>query len=162
MKNIFLFTCLVLLTSVATTGCRRVPKPEGFPPIYPGLIKIVQEGKPLADAEVLLFSKDKSCRWAVSGTTDSDGVARLRTHGRFDGAPEGTFIVTVLKTDADPYESGEVRTKAINVYTYVDKKYTDAATSPLEIKIEKRKNQETFDLGPGGRVLFESIDPRGA
>lgn len=162
MKKTFIHVSLFLLLSVLATGCRHVPKPKDFPPVYPCSIAVTQEGKPLADAEVLLFSKDESCRWAVAGTTDSAGVARLRTHGRFVGVPEGTFVVTVIKTDTDPYEPGEDRRKPINVYTYVGKQYTHISTSPLEIKIEKRKNNATFDLGPGGRVLFESIAPGGA
>jgi hypothetical protein len=149
---------LVLFFSILQ-GCRGHSKPDGFPPIYDCSITLTQEGKPLVNATLILFSEDGHCSWSVGGTTDKSGVAKIFTHGLFPGAPAGTFLVTVSKTEADAYEQGEVRTKSINVYTLIDKKFSNSSTTPLEIIIKEGKNNQTFDLGTATRTLFESIAP---
>jgi hypothetical protein len=157
MKKIYLL--ILSLCFLMIQGCGGSPKPDGFPIIYDCSITLTQEGKPLTGADIILFSKDGQCSWSVGGTTDSNGKAVIFTHGRFSGVPAGDFLVTVSKTEAERYESGEVRTKPINVYTFVDKKFSDKSTTPLEITIPKGKIQQIFDLGPATRTLFESIPP---
>jgi hypothetical protein len=157
MKKIYLL--IFVFCFLIVQGCGHSLKPDDFPIIYGCSITLTQEGKPLAGANVILFSKDGSCSWSVGGTTDSNGTAVIFTHGRFSGAPAGDFLVTVTKTEAEPYEPGEVRTKPINVYTFVDKKFSDSSTTPLEITISKGKIRQTFDLGAATRTLFESISP---
>lgn len=162
MKILFpLFSgCLVLLSLLI--GCSKTPRPAGFPSIYPCKIVLKQGENPLVDATVTLFSQDQSCSWAIGGTTDSQGVATLITHGRFKGAPEGRFVVTVTKTESEGHDQGEFRTKPIKIYSLVDMKYQENNSSPLELVIKKGKNQFEFDLGPPIRVLSETISPRGA
>ena len=141
------------------SGCSDAKRPADLPQLHLTSITFTQEDQPLSGAEIIFFSKDNSCRWAVAGTTDSNGTAVLHTHGRFIGAPEGTFVITVSKTETENSEQGEVQTKPILVYTLVNKKYCSQATSPLEIKIEKGKNAKTFDLGKAEKTLLEKIDP---
>lgn len=162
MRQIHLTLCAAISAMLVFAGCRQALKPEGFPPIYSCTIMLTQEGKPLTDAEVILYSDDDSCPWAVTGTTDSAGVAKIRTHGRFGGAPGGRFIVTVSKLESENANQGEIRTKPIFVYTFVDKKYMNPSTSTLDVEIKKKGNRFEFDLGPSERKLYETISPTGA
>jgi hypothetical protein len=155
------FLGLVLLV----TGCGPT-LPKGFPKLYPTILTVTQEGQPLADADVLLYSAtDSSLRWVVSGRTDASGQAQLKTVATaqisVSGAPLGKFKVTVIKNRADeipvlsPVASSEEmaahRAKMVKlkpkIYWYVEEQYIDVGKTPIEIEIQAKKNVIAVDAG---------------
>ena len=93
----------LLTASVFAVGCAEPQKPDGIPELYPCVVKLTQEGEPLADASILCLSDDpKLIRWAVTGRADANGVAKIFTMGKFEGAPLGDFAVVVSKAPTQP------------------------------------------------------------
>src|SRR5690606_8372893 len=85
-------------------GCGE-SRPEGLPALFPASVTIEQDGKPLSDATVTLVPTDPAlARWPVGGQTDATGTANLKTYMQYEGAPAGSFKVTVNKniTKGDP------------------------------------------------------------
>ena len=134
---------------------------------HPATITITQEGEPLGDADVFLFSlDDPSSRWIINGRTDSSGNAQLFTLAgaqiRRPGAPEGRFKVTVARSVADevpsqplPREPAEVhrayreqlRQNWPHTHHFVEEQYMFSDTSPLEVTIERKRNTLTLNAG---------------
>lgn len=134
---------------VSLTGCHGEPVPEGLPKLFPCELTFEQEGKPLVGAVVMLTSKNKPCPWSVGGTTDENGTAIIRTHGKFVGAPEGTFIVTVNKEELE--DLPEDSNKRPMVYSLVDSQYTTSDESTLEVVVSA-KTIENYDIGAEARI----------
>lgn len=136
-------------------GCFGEKRPEGFPDIYPCEIKITQEGQPLSDATIVLFNGQPDLdRWAVSGITDQSGLAQMKTNGKYPGAPLGNFTVCVSREELSEGEEKIIGGEKIKTdqkkFLLVEKKYSDSASSPLKISIEKKKNH--FDLDAGKKI----------
>lgn len=162
MKNI-LYPLLGVVVFSLLIGCSGEKRPEGMPKLYPCSITVLQEGKPLENASIDLIMKNGSFKWPVSGTTDSSGVAELRTHGLYPGAPSGTFTVTIEKREPesdprpilDPVMGSNP--KPIKIFSFVDQKYTDPKTTPLEITIEQKSLKKEFDLGKPIRKHVDTL-----
>lgn len=151
---------------VFIAGCGE-ERPAGMPKIYPATMTVTyDDGTPADGATVLLIApKDSPATgWTCGGTTGPDGTVELRTHGRFLGAPEGTFKVTVMRAigetgDPDPstmtdeeYQKAMERFKAsltqtVN-YNMIEAEYGAADKTPLEITVEPKKGQK-FTLTVG-------------
>ncbi|MDR1268816.1 MAG: hypothetical protein LBK82_04775, partial [Planctomycetaceae bacterium] len=102
-------------------------------------------------------------KWSVGGGTDENGQVVLMTNGRYAGAPEGKYKITVDKVvskvppipkESELPEDEKQRQKIfddINKQTtitrIVDEKFLDEKKTPLELEIVKGKNKQTFDLG---------------
>jgi len=146
--------CPVVLCLVVA-GCGGEPKPDGFPKLYPVSLKFIQEGEPCADTLVFLFPQEKS-KWSSGGVTNSDGVAVLRTHGKFVGVPAGKYKLTVQKYETVSKGSQNSELGApikIEVYDIIDANYRDPDKTPLEIEVVSGKNKfEPFDLGKKIRI----------
>lgn len=154
----------LLLAIFSFAGCGE-PKPEGLPTLYPALITILQDGKPLDGATVTLIPEDTSLsRWPVGGDTDTSGVAKLHTFHRYEGAPAGKFKVTVNKTittgDPKPVHPGEnatfeqlqaydkaMKTGKFEVFKVVAPKFRIVNTTTLEVDISATgDNSKTLDV----------------
>ena len=149
----FIFPCVLILLSV--TGCSRHLKPDGFPPLYPASVQVIQGGKPLEGARVCLYRKDDTPqKWGIIGETDSSGKAVLVTHGKFYGAPEGEYFVVVEKQeDVSVSRSGDGT--AVDSYTLVEEQYGNKEKTPLQFRVQKRgKNFEEFDVGQAVRIFL--------
>ncbi|MDR0608658.1 MAG: hypothetical protein LBG58_00935 [Planctomycetaceae bacterium] len=136
----FVFPVIVLFIF---TGCRFKPAtPSGFPKkLYPCEVTILQAGTPLQGARVTLFHQDENQKnWGVSGITDTKGVVSFYTYGKWEGAPEGTFKVTVVKRFVEGPENKEI------TYTLIDEKFAEPETTPIELEI-KGETTQTFDIG---------------
>ena len=164
MKHLQIFA--TLLIAITIIGCSGAPRPDGLPKLYPCTITIKQDGKPLEDATVQLYDPTVTNRWTVSGVTNASGVAVMRTHGQFPGAPQGRFKVilskTVTESDTIPGDGENAPPKSIGntrIYSLVGKEYTKHESTPLEIIIENKKRNETCDIGNAERVLIETIKP---
>lgn len=135
--------------SIVIAGCGPA-LPDGMPKLYPTTLTFTQEGKPLAEASVVLIPQF-DCPWMVGGLTDANGQVPLKTHGKYDGAPAGKFKICVTKTVSEgelpSMDSSQARV-AMTFYEAVELQYSKAETTPLEIDIEPKQTEEkTFDVG---------------
>ena len=80
---------------VSTLGCA---KKAPWEKVYPATGKISFNDKPLAGAQITLVPEDTKVPNSVrpSATSKDDGTFELGTYSHKDGAPEGTYKVTVL------------------------------------------------------------------
>lgn len=146
-----------LTASVFDVGCAQPQKPDGMPELYPCVVKLTQEGEPLADASILCLSDDpKLIRWAVTGRADANGVAKIFTMGKFEGAPVGDFAVVVSKNaesaNADGADGSDDlgasgTTASEPVVSLVALELTEKATTPLRMTVEAKSNEFEFDCG---------------
>lgn len=165
---------LLIGVVLGSFGCSRGPKkPEGMPKLYPTEITVNSESGPVADAIVSLVPADGSrAQWSSGGRTNAQGMARVKTHGQFDGVPTGKYKVIVKKTvtegeapppmgtDAesqriyDEYMSSGNKQKFFNV---VDAKFNSVKTTPLGVDVAEQKlNATTVDIGAEVKVELKS------
>ena len=157
--RIFLAITLVLCVF---SGCKQQKRPDGFPDLFPCVLKITQEEKPLEGAMVRLIGESGSSEWIISGRTDANGAAKIFTHADFAGAPEGTFKVCISKNEAESskyvepadnmsqeWKEWRVKTseEKLATYRYVKSEYENPRQTPHSITITKGKNEATFDVG---------------
>jgi hypothetical protein len=155
-----LLMCVVPIILLGSAGCSRELKPDGFPPLYPVKIKVIQGGVPLAGADISLHHKgDQPQKWGIIGTTDKNGTAIMVTHGKFFGAPEGEYCVTVEKNEVVPVpkskkiatdEAGECDT-----FSLIELQYINQEKSPLNLQVKKGRNYQEFDVGHACREFVE-------
>jgi len=129
-------------------------KPEGLPDLHAVTLTVTQDGSPLAGASVQLVPADPSSnKWVSGGTTDADGNAEIKTHGKFPGAPAGKYKVTISKTlteDLNPEADANdpMAEKKTKIYDLVDLKFGAAATTTAEIEVVAGSNSpEPIDVG---------------
>jgi len=166
MDKKYIGTLLVLAVVLTcfSGGCNRGPqKPPGMPDLFPCKITITQEGTPLAGGAVVLFPKSGGSNgWNTEGVTNANGVADLKTHLEFQGAPAGDYVVLVTKTEmspsawpidppADPvakedWYNGKAAEKR-TTYRLVKPEFGDSKKTPHSITIAKGKNEASFDVG---------------
>lgn len=131
------FFSLMLLVSIG--GCSSS---EG-PPLYPVSGRLFVDGKPADQAQVILHpvdGKDFDRRGArPSGITEQDGTFQITTYTKGDGAPEGTFAVTVSwPEDPNSLEPSPDRLRGL---------FLLPQKSSIKVKIEPRQNQlKTIEL----------------
>ena len=99
MKNIVTLrnALFAALACVLIVGCSK-PAPEGMPETVPFKVKVVNGSKGIADVQVVM--ENPSGTGAVSGTTDSSGVAVMKTNYKnytTKGAPLGDYKVRCIK-----------------------------------------------------------------
>jgi hypothetical protein len=155
------YLSIIFLGTLFFIGCSRTEYPKDLPTLYPVKIKMTQQEVPLVDASVFLTPADGS-KWNAGGTTDSNGIVVLYTHGRYKGAAAGTYKVTV-----DKYEIGQEKPNAQEIYlktgnypesdtfSFVDIQYTNPNKTPLEIIVSKNNGYFNFDLGAAVHILLE-------
>lgn len=153
------YSILVTISTLAflLSGCGP-QKPDGFPKLYPISIKVLQEGKPLDNASVSLRLVDESMVWSIGGKTDDKGVAVLWTHGKYQGAPEGKFKVSINKTfnegekemleAADRNDFAAAAKIPVKSYSFVKTEYNSLETTPVVIDITPKSRMIDVDAGP--------------
>ena len=98
MKQWFALIVLCSLT-IILTGCAK----KGLPGLVPGKGVVLYDGKPLADAFVMLSpANDVSGLRGATGTTNEAGEFTLMTLDSNDGVQPGEYIVTIEKTKRAP------------------------------------------------------------
>ncbi|MDR3108226.1 MAG: hypothetical protein LBU65_00875 [Planctomycetaceae bacterium] len=95
MKHFIYFALCIILV----TGCSGTQQPDDFPSgLAPVEIKLVNQGKPIEKAGVLLVP-DQQTKHRVAGNTDETGTVKLETainnYSKI-GVPTGTYQVLVL------------------------------------------------------------------
>lgn len=153
---------------IGLVGCGE-PHPDGMPALYPASVIIMQDGKPLPDATVTLVPTDSALtRWPVGSVTDATGKAKLKTYAKYDGAPAGSFKVTVNKSetsgDTKPVHPGAkatpqqlsqydraMKTGSFQVTRVVAPKFRLPTTTTLSIDVSANEPNE-FPLDVGAAV----------
>lgn len=167
-----MYRFIFLFLSLAVLGCRGESRPAGFPKLYACSITVIQDGKPLAECSVSLTPLDPENKWSSGGVSDAVGITRPKTHGRFEGVPEGVYKVVVLKkkSEGERFEvpmtltpkdiktlQRRVKESSCRVFNLVDRRYASFKTTPLEIRIEPRgKNRFTLDVG---KAVLHPVNP---
>ncbi|MDR1384735.1 MAG: hypothetical protein LBJ67_12955 [Planctomycetaceae bacterium] len=148
-RKILLTGVTVVLCLLFSVGCAE-PKPEGMPQLYPVTLTFQQEGKPLTEASIRLLPQFP-CTWFSGGSTDTNGRAKLVTHGKYNGIPAGKYKICVDKFYSDgelPSMDPNKTTKPMVHYNLVETQYTLPDKTPLEIEVKKGQNSfSPFDLG---------------
>jgi hypothetical protein len=104
---------------------------------------VTLNGQPLPRAAVTLhryIETSKTYRAVSDGWTDETGRFQLSTYGRFDGAPEGEFIVTVRMAPKLLNLGGPAEKSPI------PERYSAPARSPLRVKITPATNDLKLEL----------------
>jgi hypothetical protein len=164
LKQLFIF--FFLTGSIIFSGCQQKSRPADFPKLYPCKITITQDKIPVENVQISLYDNHISNKWSIGGTTNTSGVAVIRVHGQFFGAPSGKFKVVLSKTES---EGGTVvnesttkrKPEPVRIYSLVDKKYLEESTTPLEIIVENKSVAEIFEIGNANRILIQTIEPDG-
>lgn len=151
--NKYYFGLLISLLFVC--GCAPSNKPSDLPPLFPCALAFTMDGKPLEEASITLYPNDPAlAKYTAGGITDAMGKVVLRTNGQFPGAPAGSFKIVVLK-DSKPASEDSNRDPNTPpppqkpVKSLIDKTFTSAASSPLEITVAEGNNEEkTFEVKP--------------
>jgi hypothetical protein len=156
MKKYF-YVCLLTLFFA---GCGE-KMPEGMPVLVKNAaITVIQDGKPLPDAKVILILRDGNSQWTVGGQTDVSGVAKLVTHGQYSGAPAGKYKVIVSKREEpvskykepqpgqSPEEFQALRnSEKLTAYHLVDPAYNAASSTPASVEISENAPKASIDVG---------------
>lgn len=89
------FIGLSLLAATALTGC--APS-AAWEITHPTTGKVTFKGKPLAEVELSFFPEDKSFPESIRprAKTAADGTFVVWTHTQGDGAPAGSYKVTLI------------------------------------------------------------------
>ena len=153
------FLCVLMLFVV---GCGGPKKPDGMPALHKTTLTLTQDGAPLAGASVSLVPVTGAMLWPAGGITDAKGTVNIRTMTQFDGAPEGSYKITVIKTEEE--KTGEVvkmsevdggaTVPVVKTYNVVDKKYQSPQNSDLTLDVKSGKNVKTFEVGKAVRELI--------
>ncbi|MDO5553080.1 MAG: hypothetical protein Q4G68_04915 [Planctomycetia bacterium] len=171
MKHVLFYT--ILCIAFVAMGCRGPARPEGMPDLLPVVLVIAQDGTPLTGASVMLAPAEETGErnWSLGGVTDESGEVVIRTHGKFAGAPKGTYKVFLRKTkeigtisrdDAPQDDLAALRKweadhakelASIKTVSCIEKDYTSASTTPLEITVTKENSR--FELNAGKAVNEE-------
>jgi len=155
MIQIFTRLCsiLVAVSLLFLPGCGGQKLPEGMPKPTPTTLTILQDGAPLEGALVSLFPMEAGSRWDGGGVTDSNGKAKMKTLGQYDGVVPGNYKVTVKKTfvpkPPEGLSSSEVRewlATAPPPTELVHKQFGTKETTPLDLKVDSSPVEETFEV----------------
>jgi hypothetical protein len=163
-----LYSGLLIILLFPHHGCDRSVRPHDLPQLYPTVITLTQEGKPLENALVLLYSTDLNFKWSAAAVSDHNGKATILTHGKFPGVPVGEYKIVVTKTEpsdqdllkpaSDYNPEVHVVMPKITLFSFIEKQYTDITTTPLTITIEKGKNVHNFDLGKAVHEKAQTVE----
>ncbi|MDO5553185.1 MAG: hypothetical protein Q4G68_05450 [Planctomycetia bacterium] len=156
MKSIICSMILVGMLVFCVAGCNKAPK--GVPKLYHSTVKVVNSEGPISDVNVLFYSEDEMKELTVTGTTDSSGVAvmkTLRASWVGGGAPLGHFKVTLNKetAGADDMTAGkyhamsekekneykrELQQKLDDLAKVIPTKLKNPGTTPLSVEVTKK------------------------
>jgi hypothetical protein len=110
--------------------------------------KVLLKGQPLAGAVVTFHPKGGDGVTGVPsvGRTGKDGTFTLTT-GPKDGAPAGSYVVTLICPEEVPRSKKGFSTEPPDTRDRFQGAYADRATSKIEVEIKKGANQlDPFDL----------------
>jgi hypothetical protein len=147
-KFILLFTLFI---------CSCNGKPADVPQLFPCKVTVTKDTVPVKDAHVVLGSTNDSSLCAVSGITDSSGVAKIHTSRlgwQGNGAPAGEYIITISKEPKledglstqeyqklDPLEQERYQSEQQRKYDALPREIpamiSDVSTSPYRLNVKQ-------------------------
>jgi hypothetical protein len=130
-------------------GCSRPPDKweKARLRTAPASGRVVLDGEPVAEATVILWSD--AVPTSPSALTAQDGTFHLRTYVPKDGAPVGTYAVSIDKTTENqpPLKDPEAPPPPVEITHHLPKKYRDVKTSGLTAEVtEAGPNEFVFEL----------------
>ena len=160
-----LICALTLMFLIVNFGCGPRP-PQGFPKLYQCKITVTKEGKPLANASVILQDESPSGAYASGGKTNASGVAVIRTtQGNYSatGAPEGKYKILLNKpvdiegklSDAEVNKmatherlqySAEMAKKAAAMTPIIPADLTSVKKTPLNLEVTTAGAEATINV----------------
>jgi len=170
-RTSILFTPLLLSISFLI-GCGGPSRPADLPRLYPVSLTVIQEGEPLAGATVQLFPEDPAlAQWSPMGITDASGTVALKTNAIYNGAPLGSYKITVSKIELEPHPNPEWGLddnhpnymrylqieRNLKLYSYVESLYGSIENTPLRVEVMPRQKNYTVDAGEKIRVVIPRI-----
>lgn len=169
MKIFAIILSLFATVVVFIVGCGGQKLPDGMPKLNPTTVTLTVDGKPFAGGIISLFPATGTFQWSVSGVTDESGQAIIKTHGNYNGAPEGEMRVCVqavrniegetsaTEMPTDDYDKMVAWQKAVQderqTFLVAGAEYGAAETTPLTMTISKGKNSQTFDIPEDGTQI---------
>jgi hypothetical protein len=146
-------------------GCSGERLPPDLPKLYPVTLTIVQDGQPLGGASVVVVNEDyASSPWAAGGVTNEQGKVKLRTEGKYSGAPAGKYKVTIAKTEvpeielpedsSSPEYNKKIKEIQDKMFYLVEDKFTKLDTTPLRIEITPSAKNFELDVSPVVRKKY--------
>lgn len=137
------FRCLpiaiVLFISFSGCGSKR-----NRVPVYLVQGSVLVDGQPAEHARVFFHPEDKSQKLFPHGEVDEDGKFQLSTYELNDGAPAGSYRVTIVWQDPPPPGSAADAPRGPDK---LDGVYADKSTTELRVDIDVQNNQlEPFKL----------------
>ncbi|MCF0234054.1 MAG: carboxypeptidase regulatory-like domain-containing protein [Thermoguttaceae bacterium] len=157
-KQIFTLCAGAALAVLVLVGCKKNNRPDDLPDGVECVVSVVQDGKPLEGATLLLNGVDAgNQKYAPGGTTDANGDCSLCTYG-FPGVAPGKYKVCIWKdvqeggeTEIDE-ETGEETSVVGQEFMTVEQQYRIPNLTPLEVEITKGMEKPVFDVGESIRV----------
>ena len=137
---------VALALAVSGAGCGQ-PK---FKTTYPVQGHVLFNGKPIGGVKVVLLSVDDKDDQPVrpTGTVDESGRFVLSTYANGDGAPAGSYKVTVVTPLPEP--KGQAGQKPLprqpEPTSKVPARYSNPDTSGLTVVVEPRENDLPINL----------------
>jgi hypothetical protein len=130
-------------------GCGRTPDKweQARLRTVPALGRVMLDGAEVSEATVIFWNEDVPS--SPSALTGQDGTFYLRTYVPKDGAPIGTYVVSIEKTTESrpPSENPEAPPPPVVITHHLPKKYRDAKTSGLTAEVtEAGPNEFLFEL----------------
>jgi hypothetical protein len=133
---------LIVVTTAVAAGCSRSRVPAGPPraPTVPAGGVLTLRGQPVAGASVVFHHAEGAA--SALGTTDAEGRFALSTYQKGDGAPVGTYRMTVATNDTTEVEPGVLAPLSTErSRSAITPSYADPDTSGL-----------TCDIPPAGNT----------
>ena len=138
MKS-FLSICGVLCSVLCVCGCGG----DGRPSLVPVTGKVTLNGEPIDGAMVGFQPQDiEGYNRPSTATTDAQGSFTVGTYGTDDGIPEGSYRVTVRKSEVigkipEGYnlENPEENPRPLRTRLIVPEMYADAEASGLTVTV---------------------------
>lgn len=134
VRGEYLRHAIAALVATAALGYWFYPRGPVRPvAVHPVGGKVIMDGKPLANAAIVLHRVGESkvpANLHPRATAAGDGTFKLETFDPADGAPEGEFVATVFLTEESVVD-GE-KQAGPNILPAV---YSKPETSPLKLKI---------------------------
>lgn len=128
------YRCALALSVVALAGCGGL---KSYP--VKGTIS-VKNGEPLSKGQVVFTSE----RFSARGAIGPDGECVLGSIKEDDGAPLGTYKVTLIDTSEGPtYDQPNLPVKR-----FIDPKYETSDGTPLELTVKPGSNEFDIEADP--------------
>lgn len=125
-------TVLILALAASCSACS-----SGRKPVQPVRGQILVDGHPAANAQVLFHPVEGSNDDPhPTGQTDDQGYFHLTSYAKGDGAPEGSYVVTVTWFRI----FGDARREVVR-YNVLPQRYAAPQNSQLRVSVAKGNNE---------------------